>query len=101
VVPCPALQALITAGSVVSVLLNLFKRSPLSPSAPLIDFHVAVVLTPVVLAGVSVGVILNQLFPAWLITVLLTLLMAFLVVQSMSKGGWVPGWVCVALGPCG
>jgi hypothetical protein len=42
-------QALITAGGLVSVTLNVFKRSPVQPTAPLIDFRVALTLTPVVL----------------------------------------------------
>jgi hypothetical protein len=42
-------QALITAGSVVSVAINVFRRSPLDASAPLINFSVTLALTPVVL----------------------------------------------------
>ncbi len=44
-------QALITAGGLVSVLLNLFKRDPHDASRPLIDFQVALVLTPTVLVS--------------------------------------------------
>jgi hypothetical protein len=39
------------AGALVSVLINLFKRSPVKPTETLIDFNVAIALTPVVLVS--------------------------------------------------
>ncbi len=45
-------QALITAGSIVSVALNLFARSPMDPSKPLIDFPLVLLLLPMLLIGV-------------------------------------------------
>lgn len=41
------------AGALVSVLINIFKRSPVKPTETLIDFNVAIALTPVVLVGVD------------------------------------------------
>ena len=45
-------QALITAGALVSVSLNLFSASPLDPCKTLIDFPLVVLLVPMLLVGV-------------------------------------------------
>jgi uncharacterized membrane protein YfcA len=45
-------QALITAGSLVSVAMNLFSPSPLDPHKPLIDFPLVLLLAPMLLVGV-------------------------------------------------
>jgi hypothetical protein len=42
-------QALITSAGLISVFINLFKRNPIHPDRPLIDFRAALALTPVVL----------------------------------------------------
>jgi hypothetical protein len=49
--PTPLLTQWLLAGALVSVLINLFKRSPVKPTETLIDFHVAIALTPVVLVS--------------------------------------------------
>ncbi|KAF5834265.1 hypothetical protein DUNSADRAFT_9132 [Dunaliella salina] len=79
-------QALITAGSAVSVAINIFKRSPVNPSTCIIHFSVALALTPVVLVGVSVGVLLNSILPNWILTIMLIVLIFGLSVQSVLKG---------------
>ena len=45
-------QALIAAGSLVSVGLTLFSASPTDPCKPLIDFPLVVLLLPMLLVGV-------------------------------------------------
>jgi uncharacterized membrane protein YfcA len=79
-------QALITAGSLVSVAMNLFSISPLDPHQPLIDFPLVLLLTPMLLVGVGVGVLLNYILPAYVISILLVMLMALLIAQSLGKG---------------
>lgn len=41
---------------------------------------------PTLLVGVNIGVLFNTLLPAWLITILLLILIAYLTVQSSRKG---------------
>ena len=51
--PSPLLaQALITAGAIVTVLLNLLSPSPVDPAKPLIHFPILLLLLPMLLVGV-------------------------------------------------
>jgi hypothetical protein len=51
----PAPQAAIAGGSFISMLFNLSMRHPWDPGRPLVDLDLALVLTPALLLGVSVG----------------------------------------------
>ena len=48
-------QAVITGGAIAGVAVAFTKRHPLDSSLPLIDFQLALVLTPVLLFGTSIG----------------------------------------------
>ncbi len=48
-------QAVITGGAIAGVAVTFTKRHPLDSSLPLIDFQLALVLTPVLLFGTSIG----------------------------------------------
>jgi hypothetical protein len=48
-------QAAIAGGSFVNMLFNLVMRHPWDPGRPLVDLDLALVLTPALLLGVSVG----------------------------------------------
>lgn len=48
-------QAIITGGALASVVLALPGRHPSDPAKPLIDYGTALMLTPVLLLGVSIG----------------------------------------------
>jgi hypothetical protein len=56
-------QAVITGGAFSSVAYYLAKRNPTDPSKPLIDFSIALMLTPVLLLGVSAGLSSSALVP--------------------------------------
>ncbi|MEW5302944.1 MAG: hypothetical protein WDW36_005681 [Sanguina aurantia] len=79
-------QAVITAGSIISVGMKLPQRHPAFPDASLIDFDIVLALTPLLLAGVSQGVLLNVILSEWLITFLLLVLLIPLSFQSVAKG---------------
>jgi hypothetical protein len=51
----PRAQAAIAGGSFVSMLFNLMMRHPWDPGRPLVDLDLALVLTPALLLGVSIG----------------------------------------------
>ncbi|KIZ04589.1 hypothetical protein MNEG_3365 [Monoraphidium neglectum] len=69
-------QAAIAGGSLVTTLFNLGMRHPWDPGRPLVDLDLALVLTPAMLLGVSVGVLLNDLVPTWAVLLLLICLLA-------------------------
>lgn len=57
-------------GSVSTVYYNLKRKHP-SLDMPLIDYDLALLMQPMLMLGVSIGVIFNVIFPDWLITALL------------------------------
>ncbi|PNH11358.1 hypothetical protein TSOC_001769 [Tetrabaena socialis] len=78
-------QVCITAGAVTSLAANLARHHPADPAASLVELSLMLMLTPVLLVGVGVGVILNVMLPAWLLTALLLLLLVPLVWHANSK----------------
>lgn len=79
-------QAAIAAGAAGSVACSLTRRHPAHPTAPLIAFDVALALLPLLLLGVSCGVLINLALPAWLVTVGLIPLLTLLALRTMSMG---------------
>lgn len=78
-------QASITGGAMSGVACLLLRRHPLDESKTLIDFDLALMLTPVLLLGVSVGVLANAIFPTWLITFLLIFLLLYITFLAARK----------------
>lgn len=66
--------AVIAAGSLVSILYNIKRRHPTQETS-LVDFDLVMLFIPALLTGITVGVVLNQLFPTWCIILLLTVLL--------------------------
>lgn len=64
---------MIMGTSVSTVLYNLRLKHP-TLERPLIDYDLAVLIQPMLMLGISIGVIFNVIFPDWLITVLLIIL---------------------------
>ncbi|GLC45260.1 hypothetical protein PLESTB_000719300 [Pleodorina starrii] len=79
-------QACITAGSLAAVASNLPRTHPTVPGAPLIDLPLMLLLTPLLLVGVGIGVLLNVTLPSWLLNMLLLLLLLLLLAQAVAKG---------------
>ncbi|GAX79169.1 hypothetical protein CEUSTIGMA_g6609.t1 [Chlamydomonas eustigma] len=79
-------QALITAGFLVSVIINFFSPNPLDPTKPLIHFHFVLLLAPMLLVGVGIGVLLNYILPNFVISMTIFLLLSMVVSQNLAKG---------------
>jgi len=79
-------QAAIAGGSFVTMLFNLAMRHPWDPGRPLVDLDLALVLTPALLLGVSVGVLLNELLPTWGVLLLLVALLGFTCKGVIMRG---------------
>ncbi|GLI67501.1 hypothetical protein VaNZ11_011703 [Volvox africanus] len=79
-------QACIAAGSLAAVATNLPRTHPSVAAAPLIDFPLVLLLTPLLLVGVGIGVLLNVTLPSWLLNILLLVLLLLLLAQAVAKG---------------
>nr|CAG4717677.1 unnamed protein product [Naegleria fowleri] len=82
-----ALSTIIIFGASASVYATLaLKRHPLDNQRPLIDYQIAVIVEPIILAGSVVGVFLNVWFPNWSLTVMLLLVLLVVSYRSIKKG---------------
>ena len=67
----PLSRVTIFAGSLVNYLINWTQRDPKDPNKFLINYNLASVMMPLLLAGTQIGVILSRFFPAAAITLVL------------------------------
>lgn len=70
---CDHLTGMIMGASVSTVYCNLKLKHP-SLDIPLIDYDLAMLIQPMLMLGISIGVIFNVVFPDWLVTALLIIL---------------------------
>jgi hypothetical protein len=73
---------MITGAAVSTVYYNLKLKHP-TLDMPMIDYDLALLIQPMLMLGISIGVIFNVIFPDWLVTVLLIVL--FLGAQLIPK----------------
>ncbi|KDD71721.1 hypothetical protein H632_c4506p0, partial [Helicosporidium sp. ATCC 50920] len=78
-------QVCICAGSSITVLMGIFRRHPSNPACPLIDYRYGVLVGPAMLFGSGVGVVLQALFPSWLVTALLVLTLMPICAQTVRR----------------
>lgn len=80
-------QATTAATSLTSVLINIPRRHPDTPATKtLINYEMCLSFIPALLLGISIGVVLNTVFPVWLITTTLVTLLGFLTVRTVHRG---------------
>lgn len=82
----PLSKATIFGVGLAAYSVNYFKKHPHAKDRPLIDYDLTVMFEPITLCGTLVGVILNILFPVWLVIVPLCLLLAFTTYKTYNKG---------------
>ncbi|CAL9051135.1 unnamed protein product [Musa banksii] len=68
-----------------TVYYNLRLRHP-SLDAPLIDYHLVLLIQPMLMLGISIGVILNVIIPEWMVTLLLIILFLGTSMKAFMKG---------------
>ncbi|KAL2613882.1 hypothetical protein R1flu_025574 [Riccia fluitans] len=78
---------MILGGSAVNLWINLQQHHTVWVHKPVIDFDVLLLMLPNMLLGISVGVILNVVLPAWFITASLAVILGYMTVHS-TKGGF-------------
>lgn len=80
----PMAQVIIFGGSLVAFALKISKKHP-TKDKPLIYYDIIVLLLPLILLGTSLGVILNQILPDWLILLLLCILSIYMTYMGAKK----------------
>lgn len=82
----PLSKATIFGVGMAAFVVNYFKKHPKAKRRPLIDYDLTLMFEPITLVGTMVGVLLNILFPAYLVIVPLCLLLAFTTYKTYKKG---------------
>ncbi|KAK6773457.1 hypothetical protein RDI58_028695 [Solanum bulbocastanum] len=78
-------KCMITGAAGATVYYNLKLRHPIL-DLPIIDYDLALLLQPMLLLGISIGVVLNILFAEWMVIVLLIILFIVTSTRSFFKG---------------
>nr|XP_016479157.1 PREDICTED: uncharacterized protein LOC107800493 isoform X1 [Nicotiana tabacum]XP_016479158.1 PREDICTED: uncharacterized protein LOC107800493 isoform X1 [Nicotiana tabacum]XP_016479159.1 PREDICTED: uncharacterized protein LOC107800493 isoform X1 [Nicotiana tabacum] len=78
-------KCMITGAAGATVYYNLKLRHP-TMDMPIIDYNLALLFQPMLLLGISIGVVLNVLFAEWMVTVLLIILFIAASTKAFSKG---------------
>ncbi|CAI5465055.1 unnamed protein product [Closterium sp. Yama58-4] len=78
-------KAMIMGGAIASACFNLPLQHPFHPHLPLIDFRVARLMQPMLLLGISIGITCNVVFPPWLLTAFLTLLLSCMAGKAAQR----------------
>uniref|UniRef100_A0ACD5ZP34 Uncharacterized protein n=1 Tax=Avena sativa TaxID=4498 RepID=A0ACD5ZP34_AVESA len=78
-------KCMIMGAAVSTVYCNLKVKHP-TLDMPVIDYDLALLIQPMLMLGVSIGVICNVVFPDWLVTVLLIILCIVTSTKAFHKG---------------
>ncbi|XP_037471476.1 sulfite exporter TauE/SafE family protein 3-like, partial [Triticum dicoccoides] len=81
----PMSKCMITGAAVSTVYCNLKLKHP-TFNMPMIDYDLALLIQPMLMMGVSIGVICNVIFPDWLVTVLFIILSLVTSTKAFMKG---------------
>ncbi len=60
-------------------------KHPTLIDRPLIDYLAVLLLEPLMLAGTVVGVLLNSVFPSWLLVALLAVILSYTTFRTTRK----------------
>ncbi|KAG6608237.1 Sulfite exporter TauE/SafE family protein 3, partial [Cucurbita argyrosperma subsp. sororia] len=78
-------KCMIVGAAVSTVYFNLHLRHP-TLDAPIIDYDLVLLVQPMLMLGISIGVIFNVIFPNWMVTILLIILFLFISTKAFFKG---------------
>ncbi|XP_062194366.1 sulfite exporter TauE/SafE family protein 3-like [Phragmites australis] len=78
-------KCMIMGAAISTVYYNLKLKHP-TLDMPLIDYDLALLIQPMLMLGVSIGVIFNVIFPDWLVTALLIILFLVTSTKAFLKG---------------
>ncbi|OAY64279.1 hypothetical protein ACMD2_13705 [Ananas comosus] len=78
-------KCMIMGAAASTVYYNLKLRHP-TLDMPIIDYDLALLVQPMLMLGISLGVIFNVIFPDWMVTVLLIILFLGTSIKAFMKG---------------
>ncbi|XP_027929898.1 sulfite exporter TauE/SafE family protein 3-like [Vigna unguiculata] len=78
-------KCMITGGAASTVFYNLKQKHP-TLDMPVIDYDLALLFQPVLVLGISIGVVFNVIFADWMITILLIIIFAGIATKALLKG---------------
>ncbi|CAJ1938423.1 unnamed protein product [Sphenostylis stenocarpa] len=78
-------KCMITGGATATFFYNMKERHP-TLDLPVIDYDLALLFQPMLMLGISIGVVFNVIFPEWMLTVLLIICFAVISIKSFFKG---------------
>ncbi|CAI5718101.1 unnamed protein product [Peronospora effusa] len=82
----PLSKATIFGNAMSAYFFNFNRKHPINAKLPLISYQVAGIMEPTTLIGTIFGVIMNHMFPDWLILVLLVSLLSYITYKTFLKG---------------
>jgi hypothetical protein len=82
----PLSKATIFGVAIAAFMVNYFKRHPHAGNRTLIDYDLTVMFEPITLCGTLIGVIMNVLFPNFLVLIPLVLLLSYTTYKTYLKG---------------
>ncbi|KAE9003809.1 hypothetical protein PR003_g17085 [Phytophthora rubi] len=82
----PLSKATIFGNAVAAYFFNFNRKHPTNAKLPLINYQVAGIMEPTTLIGAIFGVMMNHVFPDWLILVLLVSLLSYITYKTILKG---------------
>ena len=85
----PLSNVTIFGGAIANLISNGHRLHP-SGRKPLIAYDVALMMEPMTIFGALLGCLLNKIFPTWLITLLLVLLLGATTEKTLRRG--IKGW---------
>ncbi|KAE9452672.1 hypothetical protein C3L33_15421, partial [Rhododendron williamsianum] len=77
---------MVTGGSAANVMYHMISASPKNGGKSLIDYDICFLSEPVMVLGVSIGVMCNVMFPEWLITILCSAFLAWSTFKTSKCG---------------
>lgn len=80
----PLTQAILASGGFMNMLLKTFMRHP-KHNKPLIFYHFMLHVMSTMLLGTTYGVMLNSIFPSWLVIALLAIVTFLLAYSAVKK----------------
>ncbi|CAL1373489.1 unnamed protein product [Linum trigynum] len=78
-------KCMITAAAISTVYYNLKLRHP-TLDLPIVEYDLILLIQPVLLLGISIGVTFNVVFPDWMVTILLIILLLSTAGRAFFKG---------------
>ncbi|GLD94042.1 hypothetical protein PINS_up002653 [Pythium insidiosum] len=82
----PLSKATIFGNAVAIYWFNFRRKHPSKPNVPIINYSVAAIMEPTTLIGAIFGVMMNHVFPNWLILALLISLLSYITKRTFEKG---------------